>query len=237
MVFSSVFTRSGFEGEESNWGEAARGTEGDEEEEGWFRSEVSSFSSNCFHLCVYLCWLLHDPVAKSLRSPLKGNQTQFISPLIANIDICIHLLLHMHADIYQTHTPRVCSHRQTQSHIHTQTPKHTRTRTPIALYICIYICMYINCAYCLLAVHLNRWFRLQKNTYTGCEEWQSTGDYWKRCWDKCPDIYWWRQTNSLSIIFDDSFFCLQLFQQTLALQLFPSSLRKFRILQIGSKRV
>lgn len=34
-----------------------------------------------------------------------------------------------------------------------------------------------------------RWFRLQKNTYTGCEEWQSTGDYWKRCWDKCPDIY------------------------------------------------
>lgn len=37
-----------------------------------------------------------------------------------------------------------------------------------------------------------RWFKLKTNPYTGKEDWLSTGEYWKRNWQKCPDLYWWR---------------------------------------------
>lgn len=34
-----------------------------------------------------------------------------------------------------------------------------------------------------------RWFKVGKNKYTGSEEWQFTGNYWKRDWTSCPDIF------------------------------------------------
>jgi hypothetical protein len=34
-----------------------------------------------------------------------------------------------------------------------------------------------------------RWFRLGRNTFTGCDEWQFTGEYWKRDWRRCPVIF------------------------------------------------
>lgn len=33
------------------------------------------------------------------------------------------------------------------------------------------------------------WFKLNKNRFTGCDEWQFTGEYWKRDWSRCPNIF------------------------------------------------
>ncbi|CAH8551554.1 unnamed protein product [Schistosoma turkestanicum] len=33
------------------------------------------------------------------------------------------------------------------------------------------------------------WFILSINPFTKQEEWQITGDYWKRDWSQCPDLY------------------------------------------------
>jgi len=35
----------------------------------------------------------------------------------------------------------------------------------------------------------NRWFRLGNNAYSGKEEWQFGGEYFKRNWQDCEDIY------------------------------------------------
>lgn len=33
------------------------------------------------------------------------------------------------------------------------------------------------------------WFKLGTNPYTGKEDWLSSGEYWKRNWQNCPDLY------------------------------------------------
>lgn len=43
-----------------------------------------------------------------------------------------------------------------------------------------------------------RWFSYGTNQITGKEDWLFKGEYWKKDWSKCPDIFWgWLQCPSL----------------------------------------
>jgi len=34
------------------------------------------------------------------------------------------------------------------------------------------------------------WFTFGTNPYTGKEDWLFNGEYWKRDWTRCPQIFW-----------------------------------------------
>lgn len=42
---------------------------------------------------------------------------------------------------------------------------------------------------CWLSMMLFSWFTLGTNPYTGKEDWLFNGEYWKRDWTRCPQIF------------------------------------------------
>lgn len=116
VVFSSVFTRSGFEGEESNRGEATRDTEADEEEEGRVQSEVSNFSS-ILSIPLFIDAGFCTTRCLSFSEALKRRYTNVYSTNYTNTQIyyytrtCVHISTHSHI---QAHT-----HANIHTHAHT----------------------------------------------------------------------------------------------------------------------